>query len=844
MVIAAERPRVNGARAPFTRLKIDLEEINKTNGFTPRVQRLKQRYLEAVSRVCAERAELVTESFKLTEGEHPCKRRAKAWANVFAKMPIAIRDDELIVGAPTPYVRGAHPNVEADPFQLELVLQNEKVTTCSTVQEAILTVEDKEKLLAACEYWKEHWWSKRINEVAKTYAGGIGRYLAEARMVMGALTYGGFSLPGHLCPGADYDKLFRVGCNGIIAEAQAEIDRILEKPHHEFTGEDKEKLEFLESVIICLEGIIHFARRHAALARELAAKETDPQRKKELERIAETCEHVPANPARNFYEALQSYWFIVVAHEIEKAQPNHFAGRFDQYMYPFYERDIAEGRMTRQEAAELLGCMFVKWMTLEAFVFTGLMGKREHQEVSPGNYFAHVTLGGVTTTGLDASNELSCLVLHVAKQVKAHQPHICLRYHRAMAPELLQKALECTRDHGGGIPAWFNDRLAIQYLLERGCSLEDARDWAAAGCINIGHQKSFVYERNPGPNFIHHAKLIELTLNDGIDPFTGQRLGAATGDPRNFRTFEELLEAYKKQIAYHYDLQWNFLKLIEPLVAEDRPYYPLQSAFLQDCIKRGKDASRGGDRYHQELEGPCFVDRALTDAADCLAALKKVVFEEGVPMSEVLDALKADFEGYEELWKRLKDAPKFGNDDDYVDSIAFDIWQYTVEKALSYRDSEGRRPILFRQGAAWSTYAATTVKALPNGKKAFAPLADASASPGHGCDVKGPTAVLNSVSKLDAGHMEGPLLNLKFTPGVLRSKEGMQKLADMIATYMDRGGFQVQFNILNTDTLRDAMEHPERYRDLVVRLAGYSVFWVDLSRDVQEEIIARTEHAL
>ncbi len=828
----------------ISRPQIDAAAVDETSGLTPRVQSLKDRLLAAQSQVCADRAHYVTESFRQTEGESRVRRRAKAFANVFANMPVVIRDQELIVGAPTPFVRGAHPAVESDPAQLEAALRAEKITTSSVSASAAMSVEDKERLLAACEYWKNNWWGKRVNDVAKSWAGGTWRYFAQNRMVMGALTYGGFSLSLNLTPGADYEKIFRIGCNGFIAEAQAEIARIQEKPAYEYTQEDHEKLEFLESVIIGLEGLIVFAQRHAEAARELAAKETNPERKRELEEIAEICDRVPAHPARSFREALQAYWFVVCAHDIEKAQCNHFGGRFDQYLYPYYSRDIAEGRITHQQAAELLGCMFVKWATLDTFLFTGFEGKREHQELAQGNYQANITLGGVTLDGLDASNELTSLVLHVAKQVKMHQPHVSLRYHRAMAPEVLQKALECTRDHGGGIPAWFSDRAGIEYMLERGCSLEDARDWAVIGCINIGHPKSCAFMRNPAPVFIHHAKLFEFALYDGWDPYTGQKLGAATGDPRNFRTYEDLLNAYKTQVEHHYDMLWNFTRAVGPFSIEDRPPFPIQSAFMDDCIKRGKDVSQAGGRYYRELESGSFVDRALTDVADCLAALKKVVYEEGVPMAEVLDALKADFVGYEDLRKRLDDAPKFGNDDDYVDSIAFDLWQWTKHKALSYRDTEGRRPTVYRQGAAWSSWAATSVGALPNGKKAYAPLADASASPGHGCDRRGPTAVMNSTSKLDPAQMEGPLLNLKFSPGVVRTREGMQKLSELIATYMDQGGFHVQFNILDAKMLREAQKNPDKYRDLVVRLAGYSAFWVELSKDVQDEIISRTEHSL
>ena len=823
------------------RPKINLSAVNEANGFTPRVQVLKRMVLDSPSCVASDRAWYVLESDRQTIGEHPCKRRAKAMANVLEKMPIAIRDNELIVGAPTPFVRGAHPYVEWDPIQLELVLQAERMTTVSEVTEAVLTVEDREKLLKACAYWKEHWPGQRIYDVCQEHFGETGKAITESRLNM--VLYQGWG--GYLCPGADYDKILAIGCNGIIAEAEAHIERIRDKASRDYTREDYEKVEFLESEIIVLNAIITFARRHAALAREKVATESDSQRKKELERIAETCENVPANGARNFYEAVQSYWFIPVVQDIEKAAQNSFAGRFDQYMFPYYHKDISEGRMTHQEVAELLGCLFMKWASLDAFVFNGVDGKRDHQKVAQANYFVNVTVGGITANGQDASNELGCMVLHVAKQVKTHQPHISLRYHRGMAPELLQKALECTRDHAGGIPAWFNDRLGTEYLLERGCSLEDARDWAVAGCINTMHPKSAAYQRPFGAGLVNHPKLFEMTLNNGVDPWTGAPLGPATGDPRTFNTFDELLNAYKAQVKHYYDIYVQLEKKFRQYQLEDGLYMPIISAFMQDCIKSGKDASRGGMRYYRELESGAFVDRGLTDVADSLTAIKKVIFDDkSATMDEVLDALKANFEGYEDLWKKLKDAPKFGNDDNYADSMAYDIWQWTKYQVLSYRDSEGRRFVVFRQGAAWAQWAGPRVGALPNGRKAYTNLADASASPVQGCDVKGPTATMNSVAKLDPGHMEGPLLNLKFSPGALKSREGMRKLGELIGSYMDKGGFHVQINVLDADMLHDARAHPENYRDLVVRLAGHSAFWVDLSPEAQDDIISRTEHQL
>jgi formate C-acetyltransferase len=321
-------------------------------------------------------------------------------------------------------------------------------------------------------------------------------------------------------------------------------------------------------------------------------------------------------------------------------------------------------------------------------------------------------------------------------------------------------------------------------------------------------------------------------------------LGTRTGDPRDFKTFDDLVAAYKKQVDDFYDYSVDLHLHLEKVYYEDSTYFPFCSAFLQDCIATGKDATRGGGRY-QELEAFVFVDRGMQDVSDSLIAMKKLIFEEKkVTMDELLEAVKADFEGYEQLRHMLLTQPKYGNDQDEPDDLAVDLWEYTRDRCQEYRDGQGRRFTMFRQGAAWSTWAGRMTGALPNGRKAGTSLADASASPQQGCDVCGPTATMNSVSKLDAIGLEGPLLNMKFTPGMLKSRTGKQKFADLMATYFDRGGNHVQFNILDKQTLLDAQAHPENYRNLVVRVAGYSAFWVELTPAVQDEIISRTEQAL
>ncbi len=821
--------------------KIPLEEINKVEVMTPRIKRLKERYLAAVPAVDGQRARYWMESYLQTEGEHPAKRRAKAYRNALENIGIVIRDDELIVAAATRFLRGANPCVEGLPMHLAALLKKQEApSTGSSVTLTTLADEDKQYLLAACEYWMDKYPSKRPFEMENAHDGGKMHFFGEARTALRApLT------PQLFTPGADYDKILAIGFNGHIKQAQEHIDSIKARANGgELSAEDKEKVEWLEAVIISISGMITYAHRYAALAREMAKTEKDPQRQKELLKIAEVCEWVPANPPRNFHEALQTYWFVCVGHEVEKATTNAYVGRFDQYMWPFYAKDINEGRLTRDEAGQLLGSMFMKWLELEPFMFLGQVGKRDHQEISPSNYYCNVTIGGVTRDGKDASNELSCMILQVAKQVKTHQPHISLRYHKNMAPELLDKAIECNRDHGAGIPAWFNDRLGIEYLMDRGVKWDDARDWAMAGCINTSYPKSFCWTRNAVVTFNNHAKMLELALYNGVEPWTGKKLGIETGDPRNFTTWEELLEAYKKQVHAFYEYCMDNFKVYEKAYYEDANYFPFISAFLQDCIAAGKDATRAGGRY-QGLEAFSFVDRGFQDASDSLIAIKKVVFEDKkATMAEVLDALKADFVGYEELRQALIAAPKYGNDEEEPDSLMVDLFKNATNLCQSYRDGQGRRFTMFRQGAAWSSWAGKTTGALPNGRKAGTALGDASASPVQGCDVKGPTATMNSVSKLDNVFIEGPLLNMKFTPNSLKSKAGQQKFNSLLETYFDRGGFQVQFNILDKETLRAAQKNPAEYRDLVVRVAGYSAFWVELSPVIQDEIISRTEQCV
>jgi pyruvate formate-lyase/glycerol dehydratase family glycyl radical enzyme len=824
--------------------KILLEEVYKTNGLTPRVQILKQRVRDQGVHIAGERAKYHLESYLETEGQHPAIRRAKAEANLFAKVPIFIRDGELIVGKPTPFNRGAYANHSMAPDQTLFIIKQRSTMASagSEAQDAGLTDETVEDIRKAAEYWSKMGLNKKASEVGNAFAGGLRNKFGQSRLNMGGVTPSGEQHP--LVLGCDFEKYLGKGVNAVITEIEKRIEEIRRKGM-KTTPEDNDKIAQLEAMIISQKGFLRFVQRHAELAREMAAKESNPQRKQELLEIAKACEWVPANPARNFREALQAYWFIPVAHDMEKAISNHYAARFDQYMFPYYMKDINEGRLTRQEAAELMGNIFVFWDSLEPFLFAGLAGKRDHQAVAQANYIVNVTLGGIDRRGRPCANEFSCLVLNVAGQLRTHQPHISIRYHHAIEPEFIDAAIECNINHGAGIPAWFNDRNNIEWLISRGVSHEDAWDWSMAGCVNTAYGKTFAWTHGPGPGFVHHAKVLQMALNRGVDPDSKMKLGPDTGDPREFKTFEDVLEAYKQQVIYNYDVHMNLFKEMHKYVEQESAYMPFASAWLEGCIENATDLSRGGDKYYMEIEGGHFVDRAISDTADCLIALKRAVFEDKIcTMDEMLKALEANFEGYEDLRKKLMDYPKYGNDIEEPDEMMAYLWSWTRDKALAYRDHHGRAPILFRQGAAWAQWVAPVTGALPNGRKKGEPLADGSLSPVRGCDKSGPTAVLNSAAKCDMAGMQSSLLNMKFSAGVLKTKEGKKKFAALLDTYFAKGGSQVQLNILNKDTLLDAKKHPENYQDLVVRVAGYSAYWVELTPEVRDEIISRTDHSL
>ncbi|MFC2060095.1 glycyl radical protein [Chloroflexota bacterium] len=803
-------------------------EIKRVNVLTDRVRKLREEFLADAPQMCSERVRLATESWKETEGEPIPLRRAKLFQRILEGMPVVIRKGELIVGSQTRTINGVYPDIDvSDPALIvKEILKDNLLYSDERVTGRMLADEDKKVILEDAEYWKgktvccigekalrEFWGNKADDFSESGIWSGVARPI-RARTL-------------------DYEEVLNKGLNGVITEIESEREKLRSKMvmnEHEIN-----KNIFLQAAAIACQAVISWAKRYAELARQLAKDETDTTRKSELERIAEVCEHVPANPARNFYEAVQSFYFANLACHLETTVGGIAPGRADQYLYPFYRRDVEEGRLSLQEAAEIWGCCFLKLGEIHS-AGTGWQRKQ-----TQGSNFYNMTLAGVKEDGSDAVNDVSFLTLEVIRQLRPINPHVSVRYHDGISQEFFFRALECNRDHGGGIPAFFNDKVALVNLMGKGVSLAEARNWGPEGCV----ERFLLPSSSPlgaGP-FYNLAKILELTLNDGIDPRTGKQLGIHTGDPTSFSSYDELCDAFKQQMAVVVEFCAAASNLWQ-VIRKDNFAMPYNSALMPNCIEEGADVLAGGSKRCNKFVG-CLRPFGHQNVANSLAAIKKLVFEEKkISMAELLDALRANFEGKEDLRRMLENTPKWGNDDDYVDNIMSDLFRWTTQQVTSFTNSWGEPYLVSRQGPTMHYQFGKFVGALPDGRKAWDNLADGSMSPMVGTDTKGPIGVFNSASKPDQIESEATLLNMKFHPTAVQTNEGIRKWGALIKTYFDKFGHHCQFNIVSRETLIDAKEHPERHRDLVIRVAGFSAYFVDLPEGVQNELIARTEQPL
>lgn len=795
------------------------------SGRAARIKRLQDRLNVSEYPICIEKSLLVMESYRQTEGEPAILSRAKATAHYLDNKTIFIEDDELIVG-----------NVASKPMGLEagsLGPTWPKEELAELRQSGLSLSEDDEARLRAMD---DYWLGK-----GRTLYERMGQYYDDERLW--PFIQSGILFPpwvkkdegrGHGTAGVgwglglgfslivvDFAKVLNQGLNRLIAEAEEELRRL------RYTSADAiKKADFLRSVIIANQAVVRLAHRFGDVADEMAARETNPARKQELEAIAQTCRWVPGNPARTFREAIQSFWFIWMM----IANGTTAGGRFDQFMHPFFKQDLDAGHITPDEALELLACLRIKVMQ---YNFVG-GNKSQRAKWSGMARWNNFVIGGVTPDGRDATNELTYLMLEAAQICQNPHPTLTVRVHDGTPDALMLKALEVVRT-GIGMPAFVSDRSYIEYLAGCGVPLAEARDYALGGCLDAMLPGK---SRTNAIGMFLVPRVFEITMYNGFDPYTGRQLGPRTGDFTSFETFADFLAAFKTQLAHFMSLTAEEHNI---LLQAQRELYPdpIHSALMADAITAGKDAL---DRTLPFENGSVLNPVGMINAADSLAAIKKLVFDEQkISKQDLLAALRANWQGYEEARKLCRAAPKYGNGDPYVDTLARDLYQFWADTAATFHSIYGAP--LRASGISITAHGpgGAITGATPDGRCAGELLADGTVSAAQGCDTEGPTALVRSAMCIDQAAYQSNLFNMRFHPSALASTEDLIKLSSLIRTYFSHGGKHVQFNVVDRETLVRAQQHPEEYRDLIVRIAGYSAYFVQLTKAVQDDLIKRTE---
>ena len=781
-----------------------------------RVARLRQQSIDAAPRISAERALLLTRFYKnspphLTSAP---MQRALVFEHLMENKTICFNDGELIVGerGPAPKATPTYPEICCHSLEDLDALASRPKTSYAVDAETRKAY--REEIIP---FWAGNSMRDRIFEEMSgawkaAYGSGIFTEFMEQRA------------PGHTVLD---DKIYSKGMLGFVADIEAS----LEKLDHLDDPQAPRKREQLQAMAVCARAIIAFAERHAAKAAELAASEEDPARRAELERIAETCSRVPAGRPRTFHEALQYYWFVHLGVITELNPWDAFnPGRLDQHLYPFYLRGLEEGALTEESARELLQCFWIKFNNQPAPPKVGVTAAES------GTYtdFANINTGGLRPDGCDGVNEVTYLILDVIDEMRLPQPSSNIQLGRKSPDRFLERACRIVRE-GWGQPSMFNADMVVEELLRQGKSIEDARCGGTSGCVETG---AFGKESYILTGYLNLPKILEVALNNGLDPRTGERIGLETGDPYGFSGFAELFEAFEKQLEFFVDIKIEGSNVIEAMYAERMPV-PFLSILIDDCIANGADYNAGGARYNTNyIQGV-----GLGTLTDCLSALKHHVFERGgLDIGGLLEALSANFDGREKTRLLvLNKTPRYGNDDDRADDLMLRIFE-TFHGAVNGRPST--RGGAYRINLLPTTchiYFGSVTGATPDGRRAWEPLSEG-ISPVQGADRQGPTAVMKSASKMDHARTGGTLLNQKFAPELLEGDEGIDNLAALVRTYFRLGGHHVQFNVVRAETLRDAQAHPQKHRDLIVRVAGYSDYFCDLSKTLQDEIISRTEH--
>jgi formate C-acetyltransferase len=782
-----------------------------------RIAKLRELSLNARPIVSAERGLLITEFFDSAR-IHGCSlpvQRALAFHHILANKAVYIGEGELIVGerGPAPKATPTYPEVCCHSLQDLDILDTRPLTSFGVDAETKKAFEDTIIPFWSGRSQRDRIMSEMSDEWRDCYAAGIFTEFMEQRA------------PGHT---ALDDKIYSKGMVDFQEDIRSSIDSIdlLNDP------EAYDKKEQLTAMAITADAIMLYADRHAAAAAELASKETDPTRKRELERIAEVCSYVPAHAPRDFWEALQTYWFVHLGVIIEYNTWDAFnPGRLDQHLYPFYKKGLEDGSLTEESARELLQAFWVKFNNQPAPPKVGVTA----QESGTYTDFALINVGGVKPDGSDGVNDLSFLILDVVEEMRILQPSSMVQISKKGPDRFIDRALKIIRT-GFGQPSMFNTDAIVQELLRQGKSIEDARCGGASGCVEAG---AFGKENYCLTGYFNLPKVLEIALNDGVDPRTDKRLGISTGDARKFTSFDEVVDAFKRQLHHFVEIKIRGNNTIERLYAEFMPA-PFLSLLISDCIAKGKDYHAGGARYNTNyIQGV-----GLGTITDCLSAVKFHVFElKSCSMAELLEALAADFKGKDVLRARLLErTPKYGNDDDRADDLmrlVFEAYFAEIDGRPTVRGGRYRINLLPTTA---HVYFGSVLGASADGRHAGEPVSEG-VSPVQGADRQGPTAVMKSLAKIDHVRTGGTLLNQKFTPQFLADDDGIKQVRQLVRTYFKLDGHHVQFNVVSVETLRDAQKHPEKHKDLIVRVAGYSDYFADLSVALQDEIIRRTEHA-
>lgn len=792
---------------------INLEERLNGGKYLERIAIMKKRVIDARPEMDLENARILTESFIETEGKPFVVRKAEAFRKQCMKKTVKIWEHELVVGCPGSKMRGGI--LCADTCWS--VLDDELETINDRKYDPFhLSDEDKEIFVNEIRpYWKGR----------STYEAWLAQIPEDTRILRdsGMVYINRKAVRGFGETTAGYEWFINEGVTGIsktIEARKAQLDITVPG--------DYEKYYYLEALLIVADGMRIIANRYADEAERLAGIEKNADRKKELLDIAEICRYVPENPARTFREALQSFYFYQISVIMEQNAASYNPGRMDQYLYPFYKADIEAGRITKDEAQELLECLWIK------FGETCLFQDKVTAEFAAGYpMFQNVCVGGVDDKGRDAVNELSYMMLQATMDVQLYQPSLSVRYNQAKNPDSFLKKVVELISLGTGFPAFHNDELGIMMLMNKGIPLKEAYNWNPCGCVETnleGRLKQYTALAD-----INLGGIVELAMSDGKNRKSGEYISVRTGDPTKFNTFGEFMEAVREQIRYSVRAVVKGSHVIDE-VCMDRPV-PALSLTFKECIENAMDYSIGGAKYNV---GNGIILIGIADLINSVAAVKHLVYDtNAVSMGELAEALDCNFEGFEKLHGLCVDAPKYGNDNESVDNIADEIYTFIADEIEKYSSKFGKMTpgILPVSG---NTPFGLEIGALPSGRKAWKPLADG-VSPSGGTDLNGPTSVLKSVSHIPHGRfVQGTLLNMKVEPEMLSTRNGINQMMALLKSMCTLGVYHIQFNVIDQEKLIKAQKNPENYKGLLVRVAGYTAYFVELGKDVQDEIIGRT----